>query len=484
MTDFTTLIKALGYEADSAADPQARINGVANVDMLESLANGGEGQHDGAGLTYYHLKMMCSVPLVSSIINTRVNQIAEFGVPCKSGDSIGFQIRLREQGRAPTALELETIEDVYRFMEGCGDPRLGSDVNFEGFLRMLVRDSLVYDQATFEIIYSDSGSIAGFQAVDSTTIRRAKMDAEDRKSGRRDPGKIQFVQRVDDKIVAEFTGNQLCFGVRRPRTELKFRGYGFPELVECVGLITSLVNADTFNAANFTNGINVNGILAIKSKMNPQMFRTFRKEFYNMLSGVSNAKKTPLIQLDPDSKEGLESVDLGKSNRDMEFAQWQQYLQKMICAVFQIDPIEIGLKFGNEGQTSSLSEGSGESRLASSKDKGLRPLLRAVQSWINQYIIRQLDEELEFVFTGMDSTPAEKQLDMDVKKVSSFMTVNELRKQYDLPELPGGDIILNPVYAQAIMLAGGPATIGAGGNPAAGSSTVVATSAEGDSENE
>lgn len=455
MTDFSTLIKALGYEADSVAAPQGHINGIANVDMLESLANGGEGQHDGAGLTYYHLRMMCSVPLISAIINTRVNQVAEFGVACKSGDSIGFQIRLREQGRSPTPLELETIEDIYRFMENCGDPRLGSDVNFEGFLRMLVRDSLTFDQACFELIYSDAGQLSGFQAIDSTTIRRAKMDAEDRKNGRRDPGKIQYVQRVDDKIVAEFTGKQLCFGVRRPRTELKYRGYGFPELVECVGLITSLVNADTFNAANFTNGINVNGILAIKSKMNPQMFRSFRKEFYNMLSGVSNAKKTPLIQLDPDSKEGLESVDLGKSNRDMEFAQWQHYLQKMICAVFQIDPIEIGLKFGNEGQTSSLSEGSGETRLTSSKDKGLRPLLRAVQCWINQYIVKPLDEELEFVFTGIDSTPADKQLEMDLKKVNSFMTVNELRRQYDLPELPGGDIILNPVYAQAMILAGG-----------------------------
>jgi len=33
--------------------------------------------------------------------------------------------------------------------------------------------------------------------------------------------------------------------------------------------------------------------------------------------------------------------------------------------------------------------------------------------------------------------------------------VNELRRQYDLPELPGGDIILNPVYAQSMILAGG-----------------------------
>ena len=451
-SNLSLVIKALGYESSALATPEAHINGVANLGMLEELSS--ESQHEGAGITFDHLRMMTSVPLIASIVNTRVNQVAEFGVPCKDGSSIGFQIKLRDGNRSPTEMEQQTIEDIYRFMESCGDPRLGSDVSFEGFLRMLTRDSLTFDQACFEIVFDGRGNVAGFQAVDSSTIRKAKMSAEERRAGRRDQKDIQFVQKIEGDVVAEFTGEQLCFGVRRPRTELKYRGYGFPELVECVGLVTSLINADTFNAANFSNGINVNGILAIKTKMNPQMFRSFRKEFYSMLSGASNAKKTPLIQLDPDSNEGVEAVDLGKSNRDMEFAQWQQYLQKSICAVFQIDPIEIGLKFGNEGQTSSLSEGSGETRLTSSKDKGLRPLLRALQSWINKYVVSKLDEDMELVFTGIDSVPVDVQLAMDQKRVSTYMTVNELRKQYDLPELPGGDIILNPVFAQASMVSG------------------------------
>ena len=112
-------------------------------------------------------------------------------------------------------------------------------------------------------------------------------------------------------------GKDLCFGVaacaalRFALSRLWF------ELEEAAGLITHLLNADIYNAANFTNGISVAGIIAVKSKMNPQLFRSFRREFYQMLSGSANAKKTPLVQLDPDSNEDLKALNLSASNKDM-----------------------------------------------------------------------------------------------------------------------------------------------------------------------
>lgn len=128
-SNLSLVIKALGYESSALATPEAHINGVANLGMLEELSS--ESQHEGAGITFDHLRMMTSVPLIASIVNTRVNQVAEFGVPCKDGSSIGFQIKLRDGNRSPTEMEQQTIEDIYRFIESCGDPRLGSDVSFE-----------------------------------------------------------------------------------------------------------------------------------------------------------------------------------------------------------------------------------------------------------------------------------------------------------------------------------------------------------------
>lgn len=450
----TDLIKALPAPSKEAPEAQAYQVSAPDISNVH-ITGGGDQQAEGhRGLDYEQLKHMARVPLIAAIIQTRINQIAEFAKPSQDGDDIGFQIRLKDRGEVPSESDLATIQDIYSFMLSCGDNRIDFESNFEAFLRMLVRDSLTFDQACFEVVRSRGGQVAGFLNVDSSTIRRSRMSEAERESGRRDPDGVHFVQVVNNKVAAQYGAKDLCFGIRRPRAQIKFKGYGFPEMEEIIPILTNLLNAEVYNASNFTNGISVSGIVAVKTKMHPQLFRAFRREFYSMLSGAHNSKKTPLIQLDPDNNEDLKALNLSQSNAEMEFEKWINYNIRQLCAIFQIDPMEVGFNFGEVGVKSSLQQQDPSSKVLMSKEKGLRPLLRAVESWLNKYIVNELDERFELVFTGMDVTPAERQLEMDVKKVGSFMTVNEMRAQYDLPPLPNGDVILNQVAAASLVGAG------------------------------
>jgi hypothetical protein len=451
------LIKALPPPTKEAPEAQAfqvSSSDIANIQMMGDSAMQAEGHR---GLDYDQLKAMARVPLVASIVQTRINQIAEFSRPAQDGDDIGFQIRLKDRGAIPSDDDLSTIQDIYAFIQSCGDNRIDFESNFEAFLRMLVRDSLVYDQACFEVVRSRGGQVAGFLNVDSSTIRRSRMSQAEREAGRRDPEGVHYVQVVKNKVSAQYGAKELCFGIRRPRSELRYKGYGFPELEEVIPVMTNLLNAEVYNASNFTNGISVSGIVAVKTKMHPQLFRAFRREFYSMLSGAHNSKKTPLIQLDPDNNEDLKALNLSQSNAEMEFEKWINYNIRQLCAIFQIDPMEVGFNFGEVGVKSTLNQRDPSEKVLMSKEKGLRPLLRAIESWINKYIVNELDDRFELVFTGMDVTPADDQLKMDVQKVGSFMTVNEMRAQYDLPPLEGGDVILNQVAAASGVGAAVPA---------------------------
>jgi len=446
------MLKALPPPTGDVAEPNAiQVNptDVANAFMMDDVAVGAESHR---GLDYDQLRAMSAVPLIAAIIQTRINQIAEFAQPCMDGDDIGFQVRLKDRNAVPSEADLETIQDIYNFMLSCGDDRIDFESNFESFLRMLVRDSLMFDQGCFEVIRSRNGQVSGFMNVDSGTIRRSKMSKAEKEAGRRDPEGTHYVQVVNNKVRAEFGAKELCFGIRRPRSQLKYRGYGFPELQECIGIITNLLNAEIYNASNFTNGISVSGIVAVKTKMHPQLFRAFRREFYSMLSGSHNAKKTPLIQLNPDNNEDLKALNLSQSNAEMEFEKWMNYNIRQLCAIFQIDPMEVGFEFGQVGVKSTLNQADPASKVLMSKEKGLRPLLRAIEVWLNKYVVNELDDRFEIVFTGMDITPPEKQLDMDVKKVTAFMTVNELRAVYDMEPLEGGDVILNQVAAASMIV--------------------------------
>lgn len=409
----------------------------------------GQEFHPGTlGLDYPTLRAMSRVPVISAIIQTRVGQVAEFAVPCKDPYSIGYRIRLRDGDKEPSARQKKEMRELSRWMQTCGDQRIPGNTNFEHFLRMIVRDSMVFDQACFEIVRTKGGNIAGFVAVDASTIRRARPSDAERKAGKRTKTDKLYIQRVGNKKVATFTEDDLCFGIRRPRTWIKIQGYGYPELEELVRVITNLVNAESFNASNFTHGMHVAGILAVKSKMNPSLFRAFRREFYAMLSGAHNAKKTPIIQLDPENKEELQSINMSQSNRDMEYGQWMSWLLKLATSIYGMDPAELNYVYGPEGQSHQLNQKSPMDRILASKERGLRPLIRSVERWMNESIIQKMYPDYCIEFVGFDAKSEDAKLEADIKTVKAFRSINEVRAMYDLEPLesPVADMILDPTY--------------------------------------
>ena len=451
------ITKALNSDNVGASEPIAH-----DVNPWDSTAAYGDSyrstEHEGTvGLDYEILRQMSRVPVVSAIIQTRVNQVAEFCTPQKDKYSAGFVIGARDNDAEMTDELREKINELTRWLETCGEGyKFGGADSFESFIRMILRDSLTFDQCAFEIIKNRGGEVSGFIPVDASTIRRSAVSDEERKEGRRDWADAAFVQVINGKKVAEWDADSLAFGIRRPRTWVYSRGYGHPELEELVRVVTYLVNAETYNAANFTNGIHVNSILSIKSKMSPQVFRAFRRDFYAMLSGAHQAKRTPILQLDPEANEEVSSVNLGQSAEEMGYSTWMGYLTKVACAIYQIDPAELGFVFGAEGVSSALSQGGPEQRILASKDRGLRPLLRQVQGWINRWIIHPIDPELSFRFVGLDVTSAEAEQKRRIDEVSHYLTINEVRADAGLEPLEkGGDIILNQTYVTGLSMEGG-----------------------------
>lgn len=406
------------------------------------------------GLSYETLRALSRTPIISSIIQTRVNQIAEFARPQPDRYSAGFTIRLRDSKAEVEEHHQEQIATLTEWLMSCGDPEVVGWTTFENFLRSITRDSLTFDQCCFEVIRDDNRPVA-FKAVDASTIRRAVPSREEINKGRRDLDNLAYVQVLDNRIVAQFEKDEMAWGIRRPRTELGSNGYGFPELEEVAPTVIDMMRAKAYNSSNFTHGLHLSGILAVKSKMSPALFRAFRREFYSMLQGPNGAKKTPIIQLDPESKEEVQSVNLSNSNSDMEYSQWVNFLIKEICALYQMDPSELGYMYGNEGQSSSLNQSGPAQRITYSKEKGLRPLLRALETWINRWVIYPIAPHLELSFVGLDVESEEKRLENLSKRVRSIMTINEARAVFDLEPLESkvADMILDSSYINASNMA-------------------------------
>ena len=409
-----------------------------------------------SGVSYNTLRRMGKTPIINSIISTRVEQVASFLEPTDDEEKIGFMIRKKKRitGTMNDDKELSKkdearIEFLTDFILNCGSEanRWHGD-SFDTFIRKIVRDSLELDQMTFETIRTRKKIPTEFIATDGATYRFAEtVDEADYKSREKilqDGYHPSYVQIYQNQIWNEFYPWELCFGIRNQFTDVRVNGYGQSELEILTSQVTWMLYSDTYNGKFFSQGSAPKGILKVSGGVNEARLAEFRQQWQAMVSGVQNAWRTPVMEADK-----MEWVDLQKNNRDMEFAKWQEYLIKVSCAIYKIDPAEIGFPMSGSSDSQPMFEGNNEARLQYSKDKGLRPLLKFIQSKINKFIISQLDNSYEFVFTGIEAESETQKIDIDIKKVGNFMGLKEMRRKYNLPdEIDEDDIILNPYYMQ------------------------------------
>ena len=277
-------------------------------------------------LTYDTLRQVAERDTyVAPIILTRIDQVCAFARPQPNKYSVGFKIQPRygDKKRVLSDSERERCDEIQGVIINTGrEYNLGRD-GFRKFLAKFVRDSLTFDQATFECTRTRGGSIYQFNATPSDTIRTAtpkRMKGTPPRVSelRKD---IQYVQVINSSITAEFTIDEMAFCVRNPRTSVKTYGYGLPEIETLMTTITSHLWAEEWNRKMFSQGSTIKGVMNIKGNIQPSQFEAFKRMWHSQVAGVANAWKTPMI-----NSEEIQWHPLQLSNTEMGYQMWMDYL--------------------------------------------------------------------------------------------------------------------------------------------------------------
>lgn len=415
-----------------------------------TVSLGAEYKDRYASLSFEALKEIAvKVAPIGAIIGTRVDQVGNFTSRARYSDkNIGFRVKLRDRTTTPTEEQEHEIKRIEDFIYQCGFTKDHSRDNFDTFIRKTVRDSLICDQMNFEITRDSQGKLNAFYAVDAQTIKPVSDD--DREDD------TAFVQVVAGKVVASFTDREMAFAVRNPRTDVNLQPYGLSEIELIVRQLTSYMEAEEYNMRFFKQGGMTKGILNIKEDPsglgNRNTLESFKRQWRTQVTGQKGAWKIPVFQLPGE----LEFINIQQSGGEMVFEKWVNYLINIATAVYKIDPAEINFpnNGGVGGKGSSLFSGE-EGKYNQSKDKGLYPLLQFIENTINKYIVSEFSDDYVFVFEGVNEKSEEAKLDIDKKRVETFMTVNEIRAERGLEPIEGGDIVENPYFMQSKMQSGG-----------------------------
>lgn len=428
------------------------------------LSGNGKGFKDSKGiLSFEVLRRMGNIHIIRSIVNTRIEQIQNFLHFSEDDQKEGFTIRkktslFKEEKKEISSVEKKKIEEIVEFLINSGFNEKWDNIDdFQTFVRKIAFDSLTLDQLAFEVVRDKGWNIKKYRAVDASLIRF--LDSVDPKQRERledyrFKGYLpRFCMTWDEQILINPTTKEpilyypweLGFGIRNKSSDIRKNGYGTSELEILVELITGVLWSIQYNMNNFSIGSTPKGFINVKNaNISDSNLNEFRQAWSQMMTGVRNAKRTPVINgID------LEWIDLDKSNREMEYQEWAQFLVVMVCSVYRIDPSELGFSFKNQAQL--FGQDGQKARLQHSREKGLKPILIFLENIITKYIVSEIDEDYEFVFTGIEVEDEETQVNLDKTKLESGMvSMQDIFKKYSGREFdPENDIILNQVYQQA-----------------------------------
>lgn len=440
-----------GADRPSIAQPTNEVPRAMFHDPYSVTDWGGWRQRPSA-MTYETLRLMAQQnTVIGAIINLRVNQLAQFARPQQDRYERGFRVVLRDRrdnSRSMTKAEEKRATEIERMLETTGFLLPGEKPqdrdSFRTFLKKSVRDVLTYDQWCFEKLRDRHGRPSRFICLPSETIRPAVVDIEHQSVQERRE-RVAYVQTFENSVIAEFGVDELAWCIMNPRSDLRANNFGLSPVEQIVRLVTAWLYGFEYNQRFFSQGSAIKGLINIKGTIPDKQMRAFRRMWYQMVSGVQNAWRTPIL-----NSEEIQWVSMHSNNREMEYSSWMDWLTKLICAIYGVDPIEINFQFGNTGQSSTLSQGSQEEKVVESKDKGLRPLVDHVVDAINHHLVWELEPDFEFAFSGLDTAAEEKEREAIVSLTSSVLTVNEGRAKLGEAPLPGelGNVIRDTNWLQ------------------------------------
>ena len=417
--------------------------------------------------------------LVSAIMQCRVDTLLQFSHPEHRRFQMGFRFTKRDDHAAYTPEDHAEIASLEDFIYNCGRKE-GTPADdrmlFGEFLKLLGRDILTFGHAAVEKVKTRVGGLHRFRPLPGESVykvnpRVPRSQIEDTQNvasktygqpkGDNDPRQDQQINKVpieyykyvqvsyDNRPIANFGDEDLIFKLFNPQNFADSNGYCYSPLELAIINITTHLNVENYNSNFFTQGYAARGILHLKGTVTQSQLFNFRRQFYNTITGVQHAWRTPIVA----GLEDVQWVPMSASAREMEYINYNNHIMRIICSQFQIDPLELGLDYliSATGRAP-MQQANNEYKIVYSRERGLRPILRFFEDMINCDLIPALDKDLalkyKFSFTGYTDETAQTDIAQMQAEMTVWKTMNDLlvHAQKDKIDCAAANLPMNQAF--------------------------------------
>lgn len=282
------------------------------------------------------------------------------------------------------------VETVHKIKHLLRDPNTRMD-SWRSFIEPIVEDILVLDQGAIEKELT-VGARAGrtmdpIKNLWPKDASRIAFDPTWDGSNLKKPRYFEYDET--GKVIADYKNDEMIVIVANKVT---YSPLGLSPLE----VLAETIEAD-LRAAKYNNNIveqaTPPGIIDLGEGVRPDQVDAFKTYWEGEIAGKSQTAITG-------GGKGVKWIPMAQSNRDMQFMEWQIYLARKICAVFGVQPQDIGLNFD-------VNKSSSEYGAAFTADNGIAPLCELIADYITREIVWLYDKNLRFVYTDVGRESAQ-----------------------------------------------------------------------------
>lgn len=418
--------------------------------------------------------------LVNAILQIRCDTVLRFSRPQEKKYDMGYRFIKANQNEPVIQEDIDNIRMLEDYIYHCGrtdaTPR-GEEMLFGEFVKLITWDALTFGHIAVEKVLTRKGSLHRFRPLPAETVYRVnpnvskdavenqakvalelyhkkRSDNDPRGDGQINTPDMEYLkyvqQTMDMRVVNVFGDEDMVFKLFNPKNFADSNGYAISMVEQAVIMITNHLNVESYNANYFTHGYAARGILHLKGTVTQNTLASFRRQFYNTISGSNNAWRTPIVS----GLDDVQWIPMSGSAREMEYINFNSHVMRSICAQFQIDPIEVGLDYLTtaNGRAASQAKESGQFKITYSRERGLLPILYFIEDLINQDVVPALDKELaskyKFKFVGYTDDTAQTDISLRQAQMTVFSSMNDLLKNEDRKPIdhPIADLPLNQAF--------------------------------------
>ena len=288
----------------------------------------------------------------------------------------------------------------------------GYKVRFRSVMDQIIEDLMALDAVALYRIRNKGGAPLYYIPLDAATIKLRL----DEMGNTPEPPEIAYKQIVRGQIVAELTTDDLIYDMMNARSASP---YGLAPLESLIIIVSSALKSNLYNLNYLTDGNIPEGIIQLPESWSATQIKEYQEVWDAYLGG--DARATSKIRFVP-AGNGYTPT---KKREDMAFNEFNLWLMKVTCSMFDVQPQEIGFVEGQATRANAAEQGYIQTR------RGMLPLVNFLQELFTDIIQHDLGiEHLKFSYLGIeDKDDVQESQAIQGRIFSGVTTVDEERKQ-------------------------------------------------------